>query len=170
MNFLSMLVPKQSKRVLLARGKFRSKPWASVLDEAKRLVASGVKELNLIAEDTNQYGMVRGLQTRDRAPVCFAWMRHLTVKHAVCFHARIAVCRSMCMHDCAVVTSCVSYNMLRGVQVSEVFTLNLVSTCGLGRGHKEPLHPCLLFVPGCSVCIGVHCALCTGPARWLRLG
>uniref|UniRef100_A0A7S3VK66 Uncharacterized protein n=1 Tax=Dunaliella tertiolecta TaxID=3047 RepID=A0A7S3VK66_DUNTE len=41
------------------RGKFRSKPWASVLDEAKRLVASGVKELNLIAEDTNQYGMDR---------------------------------------------------------------------------------------------------------------
>eukprot|EP00741_Cyanophora_paradoxa_P005213 tig00000852_g5053.t1 len=39
------------------RGKFRSKPWDAVLDEAKRLVDSGVKELNLIAEDTNQYGM-----------------------------------------------------------------------------------------------------------------
>lgn len=36
------------------RGKFRSKPWASVLEEAKHLVDSGVVELNLIAEDTNQ--------------------------------------------------------------------------------------------------------------------
>ncbi|GLC40997.1 hypothetical protein PLESTB_000953900 [Pleodorina starrii] len=41
------------------RGKFRSKPWQAVLDEAAHLVASGVKELNLIAEDTNQYGMDR---------------------------------------------------------------------------------------------------------------
>ena len=38
------------------RGKFRSKSWQGVLEEAKELVASGVKELNLIAEDTNQYG------------------------------------------------------------------------------------------------------------------
>ncbi|KXZ52292.1 hypothetical protein GPECTOR_10g924 [Gonium pectorale] len=41
------------------RGKFRSKPWQAVLDEARHLVASGVKELNLIAEDTNQYGQDR---------------------------------------------------------------------------------------------------------------
>lgn len=41
------------------RGKFRSKPWAAVLEEAKHLVDSGVVELNLIAEDTNQYGMDR---------------------------------------------------------------------------------------------------------------
>lgn len=39
------------------RGKFRSKPYDEVVAEAKSLVASGVKELNLIAEDTNQYGM-----------------------------------------------------------------------------------------------------------------
>ena len=38
------------------RGAFRSKPWDAVLDEATRLAASGVRELNLIAEDTNQYG------------------------------------------------------------------------------------------------------------------
>lgn len=38
------------------RGKFRSKPWQAVLDEAAHLVRSGVVELNLIAEDTNQYG------------------------------------------------------------------------------------------------------------------
>ena len=38
------------------RGKFRSKPWDALLEEARRLAASGVRELNLIAEDTNQYG------------------------------------------------------------------------------------------------------------------
>ena len=38
------------------RGKFRSKPWEAVLDEARRLVAGGAVELNLIAEDSNQYG------------------------------------------------------------------------------------------------------------------
>ena len=31
------------------RGKFRSKPWTQVLEEAKHLVDSGVIELNLIA-------------------------------------------------------------------------------------------------------------------------
>lgn len=41
------------------RGKFRSKPWTALLDEARTLVESGVVELNLIAEDTNQYGMDR---------------------------------------------------------------------------------------------------------------
>lgn len=44
---------------LTCRGKFRSKPWQQLLDEAKFLVESGVKELNLIAEDTNQYGQDR---------------------------------------------------------------------------------------------------------------
>ncbi|KAK9830594.1 hypothetical protein WJX81_002766 [Elliptochloris bilobata] len=43
------------------RGRFRSKPWDAVVAEAAGLVASGVKELCLIAEDTNQYGQdVRG--------------------------------------------------------------------------------------------------------------
>lgn len=41
------------------RGKFRSKPWAPLLDEAARLVADGAVELNLIAEDTNQWGQDR---------------------------------------------------------------------------------------------------------------
>lgn len=44
---------------LRCRGKFRSKPWQQLLEEAKYLVESGVKELNLIAEDTNQYGQDR---------------------------------------------------------------------------------------------------------------
>lgn len=41
------------------RGKFRSKAWGSVVEEAARLVENGAKELCLIAEDTNQYGMDR---------------------------------------------------------------------------------------------------------------
>lgn len=41
------------------RGKFRSKPWQAVLEEAEYLVKQGVVELNLIAEDTNQYGQDR---------------------------------------------------------------------------------------------------------------
>lgn len=45
--------------ILSCRGKFRSKPWQQLLEEAKYLVESGVKELNLIAEDTNQYGQDR---------------------------------------------------------------------------------------------------------------
>ena len=50
----------QSLRLLFCcRGKFRSKPWTAILEEAKILVAQGAKELNLIAEDTNQWGMDR---------------------------------------------------------------------------------------------------------------
>ncbi|KAK3280604.1 hypothetical protein CYMTET_11563 [Cymbomonas tetramitiformis] len=41
------------------RGKFRSKPWAALLEEVRHLAADGVREFNLIAEDTNQYGMDR---------------------------------------------------------------------------------------------------------------
>jgi ribosomal protein S12 methylthiotransferase RimO len=39
------------------RGRHRSKPLESVVDEAKRLVDSGVAEVNLIAQDTTAYGM-----------------------------------------------------------------------------------------------------------------
>ena len=38
------------------RGSFRSKPFDVVVAEAERLIANGARELNLIAEDTNQYG------------------------------------------------------------------------------------------------------------------
>ena len=38
------------------RGSFRSKPFDVVVAEAELLAARGVRELNLIAEDTNQYG------------------------------------------------------------------------------------------------------------------
>lgn len=38
------------------RGKFRSRPIESVLAEVKALVARGIKEINLIAQDTTSYG------------------------------------------------------------------------------------------------------------------
>lgn len=38
------------------RGPYRSRPFAEVMDEAKALVASGVKELILVAQDTTRYG------------------------------------------------------------------------------------------------------------------
>jgi len=38
------------------RGKFRSKPFEAIMEEARQLVATGVTEINLIAEDTNQWG------------------------------------------------------------------------------------------------------------------
>lgn len=39
------------------RGKFRSRKFESILDEAKYLVESGVKEIILIAQDTTKYGL-----------------------------------------------------------------------------------------------------------------
>lgn len=37
----------------------RTSSWLCMQEEARALVESGVVELNLIAEDTNQYGMDR---------------------------------------------------------------------------------------------------------------
>jgi ribosomal protein S12 methylthiotransferase len=39
------------------RGRHRSRPPASILAEVRRLVAEGVKEINLISQDTTFYGM-----------------------------------------------------------------------------------------------------------------
>lgn len=39
------------------RGRHRSKPIERILDEARRLVDNGARELNLIAQDTTAYGM-----------------------------------------------------------------------------------------------------------------
>ncbi|MEF3280615.1 MAG: 30S ribosomal protein S12 methylthiotransferase RimO [Elusimicrobiota bacterium] len=39
------------------RGKFRSKKIEDIIDEAKKLVKIGVKEISLIAQDTTRYGM-----------------------------------------------------------------------------------------------------------------
>ncbi|MEE8162345.1 MAG: 30S ribosomal protein S12 methylthiotransferase RimO [Acidobacteriota bacterium] len=38
------------------RGSFRSRPLDSVLTEARRLAAQGVREINLVAQDTTMYG------------------------------------------------------------------------------------------------------------------
>ena len=42
------------------RGKYRSRPIASIVDEARALAARGVKELLLISQDTSFYGIDRG--------------------------------------------------------------------------------------------------------------
>ncbi len=39
------------------RGKFRSVPMENLLDEARKLVGEGVRELNVIAQDTTRYGI-----------------------------------------------------------------------------------------------------------------
>lgn len=40
----------------LIRGEFRSRPMEDVLAEVKRLAAQGVKEINVVAQDTTRYG------------------------------------------------------------------------------------------------------------------
>src|SRR5688500_19009303 len=42
------------------RGHYRSRPTASIVREAERLAASGVRELILISQDTSFYGVDRG--------------------------------------------------------------------------------------------------------------
>ncbi|MFQ5654859.1 MAG: 30S ribosomal protein S12 methylthiotransferase RimO [Planctomycetota bacterium] len=39
------------------RGRFRSKPVAALLDEAREMIASGATELNLISQDLTSYGL-----------------------------------------------------------------------------------------------------------------
>lgn len=41
------------------RGRHRSRPLDDILEEARQLVASGVKELNLISQDSTYYGLDR---------------------------------------------------------------------------------------------------------------
>ncbi len=41
----------------LIRGKHRSRPIEDIVDEAKKLESMGVRELNLIAQDTTRYGL-----------------------------------------------------------------------------------------------------------------
>ncbi|MGB8340909.1 MAG: 30S ribosomal protein S12 methylthiotransferase RimO [Chthoniobacterales bacterium] len=52
------------------RGRHRSRPPASVLAEMRQLVAGGVKEINLISQDTTYYGMdLWGAKAGPRQPV-----------------------------------------------------------------------------------------------------
>lgn len=49
----------------LIRGPLQSRPFASIIDECRRLVESGVREINLIAQDLAAYGTdVKGDQIR----------------------------------------------------------------------------------------------------------
>ena len=50
------------------RGKFRSKPFDALLAEVEALVDGGAREINLIAEDTNQYGSDWGESDARRLP------------------------------------------------------------------------------------------------------
>ncbi len=66
------------------RGPFRSRPLATLVSEARHLAATGVKELNLIAQDTTLYGrdwggqpgLVKLLQELAAIPG-FTWIRLL---------------------------------------------------------------------------------------------
>ena len=40
----------------LIRGKFRSRPWEDIVREVEQLTSQGVKEINLVAQDTTFYG------------------------------------------------------------------------------------------------------------------
>ncbi|MDX2109951.1 MAG: 30S ribosomal protein S12 methylthiotransferase RimO [Verrucomicrobiota bacterium] len=53
------------------RGRHRSRTVASVVEEARRLIADGVKELNLISQDTTYFGMDKWTEDRPspRSPV-----------------------------------------------------------------------------------------------------
>jgi len=44
------------------RGKFRSRPLVSIVAEAQRLIAQGVREITLIGQDTTCYGEDLGLR------------------------------------------------------------------------------------------------------------
>ena len=46
----------------LMRGKQRSRPIASIVEEVRRLAAEGVKEVNLISQDTINYGVDLGIR------------------------------------------------------------------------------------------------------------
>ena len=65
------------------RGPYRSRPLETLLTEARHLVATGVKELNLVAQDTTAYGRDRGGKPglvellRELTALPFTWIRLL---------------------------------------------------------------------------------------------
>ena len=68
----------------LIRGRFRSRPMEAIVEEARRLIAGGVQEINLIAQDTSRYGedlygtySLAELLTRLCRPQGLRWLRVL---------------------------------------------------------------------------------------------
>jgi ribosomal protein S12 methylthiotransferase len=91
----------------LIRGRRASRPMAAILKEARELVASGAKELNLIAQDTTAYGvdfagepqLASLLQGLLKMPgelwfrILYAHPRHLTDEILATMAADARVCR-----------------------------------------------------------------------------
>jgi len=65
------------------RGKFRSRRFESVVREANHLAAAGVREINLIGQDTTYYGEDLGLH--DGLPTLLARLAHIGDLHWIRF-------------------------------------------------------------------------------------
>jgi len=61
------------------RGKFRSRRFESVIAEATRLFAQGVREINLIGQDTTSYGVDLGI--KDGLPELMARLAQIETAH-----------------------------------------------------------------------------------------
>jgi ribosomal protein S12 methylthiotransferase len=61
------------------RGKFRSRRFESVIAEATRLFAQGVREINLIGQDTTSYGVDLGI--KDGLPQLMARLAQIETAH-----------------------------------------------------------------------------------------
>jgi len=61
----------------LIRGPYRARSQRSIIEEARHLAACGVKELNLIAQDTTRYEDLAGLLARLARIDGIAWLRLL---------------------------------------------------------------------------------------------
>ena len=55
------------------RGKQRSRPVASIMAEVQQLAEEGVKEINLISQDTVNYGVDLGLRQGLVVFACASW-------------------------------------------------------------------------------------------------
>ncbi|KAK4530620.1 hypothetical protein CCYA_CCYA05G1477 [Cyanidiococcus yangmingshanensis] len=96
------------------RGRFRSKPFEELIQEAHRLVEEdGVRELCLIAEDTNMYGMDFGRDARLLADVLRYLQRELVPRGLVwirllyCYPSYFADDLIDAIAECPAVVKCI---------------------------------------------------------------